>query len=34
MVRIQGGLGNQLFEYAAARELAQLRQSDVLVYGN
>lgn len=33
-MRIQGGLGNQLFEYVAALELACQRSSDVVVYGS
>ncbi len=30
-VRLQGGLGNQLFQYAAARQLAHLRASDLVL---
>lgn len=34
LLRVQGGLGNQLFEYAAALQLAHRRQCEVQVYGN
>jgi len=34
LVRLQGGLGNQLFQYAAALELSEVRRCDVMVYGH
>jgi hypothetical protein len=30
-VRLQGGLGNQLFQYAAARQLAHLHGADLVL---
>src|SRR5690348_5476840 len=31
VIRLMGGLGNQLFQYAAARRLAHVTQSDLLL---